>query len=47
VRCLDAHALLGNMLFDKYTQRALAHYKFGVEIGRRAIGEKFDGVLGA
>lgn len=44
-RCLDAHAHLGNMAFDRDAERALAHYATGVEIGRRALRPDFKGVL--
>lgn len=44
-RCLDAHAHLGNMVFDRSPQRALAHYALGVQIARRTLREHFDGVL--
>ena len=44
-RCLDAHAHLGNLEFDKDAEGAMAHYETGVSIGRRALGKDFDGVL--
>lgn len=44
-RCLDAHAHLGNLEFDKDAERALAHYATGVTIGRSALGKGFVGVL--
>jgi tetratricopeptide (TPR) repeat protein len=44
-RCLDAYAHLGNLVFRGDPQRALAHYALGAQIGRRALGERFDGVL--
>ena len=44
-RCLDAHAHLGSMAFDQDLERALAHCGTGVEIGRRALGPNFKGVL--
>lgn len=44
-RCLDAHAHLGNLVFRRDPQRALAHYSLGVQIGRRALGERFEGLL--
>lgn len=43
-RCLDAHAHLGSMLFDK-PKTALPHYARGVEIGRLSLGRDFKGVL--
>jgi tetratricopeptide (TPR) repeat protein len=44
-RCLDAHAHLGNLKFEKDAETALAHYATGVTIGQRALGRAFDGVL--
>jgi tetratricopeptide (TPR) repeat protein len=45
VRCLDAHAHLGNIVFDKEARTALDHYQRGVLIGELSLGEKFEGVL--
>jgi tetratricopeptide (TPR) repeat protein len=45
VRCLDAHAHLGNIAFDKQVRTALDHYQRGVLIGELSLGEKFEGVL--
>jgi hypothetical protein len=45
VRCLDAHAHLGNLIFDRDPRTALAHYQRGVHIGELSLGEKFEGVL--
>jgi tetratricopeptide (TPR) repeat protein len=45
VRCLDAHAHLGNLAFDKNARTALDHYQRGVLIGELSLGENFDGVL--
>jgi tetratricopeptide (TPR) repeat protein len=45
VRCLDAHAHLGNIAFDKQVRTALDHYQRGVLIGELSLGEKFGGVL--
>jgi tetratricopeptide (TPR) repeat protein len=44
-RCLDAHAHLGNLAFDKDVRTALDHYQRGVRIGELSLGENFDGVL--
>jgi hypothetical protein len=44
-RCLDAHAHLGHLVFDRNPTRALAHYALGAQIGRRALGSQFRGVL--
>ncbi len=45
MRCLDAHAHLGNLVFDQDARLALAHYERGVQIGELSLGEKFEGVL--
>jgi hypothetical protein len=43
--CLDAHAHLGNMVFDHRPQQAVVHYEIGTAIGELSLGEHFDGVL--
>lgn len=45
IRCLDAHAHLGNMAFDRDARTALDHYSRGVQIGELSLGDAFDGVL--
>jgi len=45
LRCLDAHAHLGNMLFRTSPHWALSHYEVGVRIGELSLGRDFDGVL--
>ncbi len=45
LRCLDAHAHLGNFVFDHIPKEALRHYEVGVRIGELSLGERFDGVL--
>lgn len=45
LRCLDAHAQLGNLSFDKKPKKALRHYAVGVELGEHALGADFSGVL--
>jgi len=45
LRCLDAHALLGNSEFDRDPERALVHYEIGVRIGELSLPAGFDGVL--
>lgn len=45
VRCIDAHAHLGNLIFEADVKAALAHYRAGVAIGDAALGPDFDGVL--
>lgn len=45
LRCLDAHAHLGNFLFDRYSEEAIRHYEVGVKIGELTLGPDFGGVL--
>jgi tetratricopeptide (TPR) repeat protein len=45
LRCLDAHAHLGNMVFHHSPCRASCHYEVGVRIGELSLGAVFDGVL--
>jgi len=45
LRCLDAHAHLGHMLFRTSPHWALNYYEVGVRIGELSLGDPFDGVL--
>jgi hypothetical protein len=49
MRCIDAHAHLGNWLFNSARKRdvelALRHYQVGVGIGNLTLGRHFQGVL--
>jgi len=45
LRCLDAHAHLGNLVFDHSPEKAIRHYEVGVRIGEISLGEGFNGVL--
>jgi tetratricopeptide (TPR) repeat protein len=45
LRCLDAHAHLGNFVFDHSPKDAIRHYEVGVRIGELSLGEGFDGLL--
>lgn len=45
LRCLDAHAHLGNFAFEHRPQQAMRHYRVGVAIGDLSLGTDFDGVL--
>jgi len=45
LRCLDAHAHLGDLLFRTSPERAINHYEVGVRIGELSLGADFDGVL--
>jgi hypothetical protein len=46
LRCLDAHAHLGNPMFDVGAKDAIRHDEIGVRIGELSLGAGFDGVLG-
>lgn len=45
LRCLDAHAHLGNLLFRTSPTWAINHYEVGVRIGELSLSADFDGVL--
>ncbi len=45
LRCLDAHAHLGNFVFDHSPKEAVRHYEVGLRIGELSLGNGFDGVL--
>ncbi|MCK6532389.1 MAG: tetratricopeptide repeat protein [Polyangiaceae bacterium] len=45
LRCIDAHAHLGNLEFDRSPERALTHYEIGIRIGELSLPPGFDGVL--
>jgi hypothetical protein len=45
LRCLDAHAHLGNIAFDHRPAMAIRHYDVGFRIGELSLGESFDGLL--
>jgi len=45
LRCLDAHAHLGNWAFPTLPAHALLHYEIGVAIGDHALGPAFTGAL--
>ncbi len=45
LRCLDAHAHLGNFVFDDRPEDALPHYEVGVRIGGLSLADGFGGVL--
>jgi hypothetical protein len=44
IRCLDAHAHLGNFVFDRPAE-AIRHYEAGVRIGELYLGQSFEGFL--
>ncbi|MEI6217970.1 MAG: hypothetical protein WCP86_03650 [bacterium] len=45
LRCLDAHAHLGNLEVDHKTEKALRHYDVGTLIGELSFGPGFSGFL--
>jgi tetratricopeptide (TPR) repeat protein len=45
LRCLDAHAHLGNFAFERWPKDALRHYEAGVRIGELSLGASFAGAL--
>ncbi len=45
LRCLDAHAHLGNFAFHGCPETALLHYEVGVRIGMQTLGLQFTGML--
>ena len=45
LRCIDAHAHLGNLEFDRSPERAIVHYEIGFRIGELSLPPGFDGVL--
>ena len=45
LRCLDAHAHLGNLTFERMPERAVVHYEIGMRIGELSLPAGFDGFL--
>ena len=45
LRCLDAHAHLGNLKFEHSPDRAIRHYDIGRRIGELSLPHDFQGVL--
>ncbi len=45
LRCIDAHAHLGNLEFERSPKRAIVHYEIGIRIGELSLPPGFDGVL--
>ena len=45
LRCLDAHAHLGNLAFDRNPADAIRSYEVGLRIGEMSLGEGFEGVM--
>ena len=45
LRCLDAHAHLGNLRFDAFPEAALRHYQIGKSIGELSLPPGFQDLL--
>lgn len=45
LRCIDAHAHLGNWALERSPTRALAHYEIGMRIGELSLPPDFGGLL--
>ena len=45
MRCIDAHAHLGNWAFEHSPKKALLHYEVGVAIGELSLPAGFNGLL--
>ncbi len=45
LRCIDAHAHLGNLEFDRSAEWAMVHYEIGIRIGELSLPSGFDGAL--
>jgi len=45
LRCLDAHAHLGNFAFSRNPDMAVRHYDMGIKIGEFSLGPDFNGLL--
>ena len=45
LRCLDAHAHLGNLEFEHHPKQAVRHYEVGLRIGELSLIPNFDGLL--
>jgi hypothetical protein len=45
LRCLNAHAHLGNFTFERGPEQAIRHYEAGVGIGELSLPRGFDGLL--
>ena len=45
LRCLDAHAHLGNFHFDHSPEDAIRHFEVGLRIGELSLGSAIDGLL--
>lgn len=44
LRCRDAHAHLGNLVFDRRPQEAIRHHAVGLRIAELSLGDGFEGM---
>ena len=45
LRCLDAHAHLGNFMFESLPKAAIRHFAAGLRIGELSLPDDFNGLL--
>jgi tetratricopeptide (TPR) repeat protein len=45
LRCIDAHAHLGNLAFDRRPEDAITHYDIAIRIGELSLGAHFNDLL--
>jgi hypothetical protein len=45
MRCIDAHAHLGNLAFEHSPKKAILHYEIGMRIGELSLPARFNGLL--
>ena len=45
LRCIDAHAHLGSLAFERHVEKALTHYEIAVGIGDLSLGPDFPDML--
>ena len=45
LRCIDAHALLGNLAFKQLPKQAMMHYEIGMRVAALSIPADFRGVI--
>jgi len=45
LRCIDAHAHLGNLAIDQSPAEAMVHYEIGLRIGELSLEPGFEGLL--
>ena len=45
LRCIDAHAHLGSLAFDRSPEDAITHYNIAIGIGELSLGSSFNSLL--